>query len=166
MSFRNKLTNASLTLALSASFGAFAYAQQTPTPPPDHGFGKPHNRMGERPEGMGGMRFFRELDLTDAQKQQARAIMERYEATNKPLREELRGLRQQKDQGTLTAEGEARAKTLRSQLFESSKNLRSELLAILTPDQRTKLEQLEKEHKNDPRREKRERPADGQNGVQ
>ncbi len=171
MSFSNKLTTAGLTLGLTMAFGTLTFAQTTTPPRPDsgapqqhrgreRGMGKHHGRMDEgreNHEGMGALRLMRELDLTDAQKQQARAIMERYAASTKTQREELRGLREQKEQGTLTADAKANAKTARMQLAESNKNMHNELLAILTPDQRAKFETLEKEHKNERREHMRER---------
>ncbi len=172
MSFSNKLTTAGLTLGLTMAFGTLAFAQTTTPPRPDsgasqqqrrggeRGMGKHHGRMGEGREGhegMGQMRLLRELDLTDAQKQQARAIMERYAASTKTQREELRGLREQKEQGTLTADAKANAKTARMQLAESNKNMHNELLAILTPEQRAKFETLEKERKSERREQMRHR---------
>lgn len=170
MSFSNKLTTAGLTLGLAMAFGTLAFAQTTTPPRPDsgapqqhrggeRGMGKHHGRMGEGREGregMGQMRLLRELDLTDAQKQQARAIMERYAASTKTQREEMRGLREQKEQGTLTADAKAKAKAARMQLAESNKNMHSELLAILTPEQRAKFETLEKARKNERRENMRE----------
>lgn len=173
MSFSNKLTTATLTLGLTMAFGTLAFAQTTtqPAPPPRpdsgapqqhrgeaRGMGKHHGQMGEGREGhegMGQMRLMRELNLTDAQRQQARAITERYAASTKTQREELRGLREQKEQGTLPADAKANAKTARMQLAESNRNMHNELLAILTPEQRTKFETLEKERKNERREQKR-----------
>ncbi len=166
MSFSNKLTTAGLTLGLTLAFGTFALAQTTPTRP-DSGamhrggergmMGKHRGHKGEGREGAGAMRLMRELDLTDAQKQQARAIMERFAASTKTQREELRGLREQRAQGTLTADAQANAKTVRMQLAESNRNMHNELLAILTPEQRAKFETLEKEHKSERREQKRNR---------
>jgi protein CpxP len=173
MSFSNKLTTAGLTLGLAMAFGTLAFAQTTPQPRPDsgasqqqqrrggeRGMGKRHGRMGEgreNHEGMGALRLMRELELTDAQKQQARAIMERYAASTKTQREEMRGLREQKEQGTLTADAKAKAKAARMQLTESNKNMHNELLAILTPEQRAKFEKIEKERKSERRENMRER---------
>ncbi len=188
MSFSNKLTTAGLTLALTMAFGSLAFAQTMHPPPPPRpdsdarqhrgegrGMGKHEGGMGEGREGherregregregMGQMRLLRELNLTDAQKQQAHAIMERFAASTKTQREELRQLREQKEQGTLTADAKARAEALRAQLAASNKNMHNELLAILTPDQRAKLEKLEKEHKSERRENMRERRGDDDN---
>ncbi len=176
MSFSNKLTTAGLSLGLAMAFGSLAFAQTTqPAPPPSpssgnaqserRGMGKHHRQMGEGHkgegrEGMGGLRLMRELDLTDAQKQQARVIRERYTASTKTQREELRQLHEQKKQGTLPADAKTKAEALRTQLAESNKQMHNEMLAILTPEQRTKLETLEKERKSE-RREHRRGGRDG-----
>ncbi|MBA3767765.1 MAG: hypothetical protein H0W99_12420, partial [Acidobacteria bacterium] len=56
-------------------------------------------------------------------------------------------LREQKEQGAESADLHSRAQALRTQIHESTKNMRAELLAILTPDQRTRLDQMETEFK-------------------
>lgn len=183
MSFSNKLTTAGLSLGLTLAFGTLALAQTTPPPSPGsgtaqgegRGMGKHQRHKGEGHkgkgrEGMGGLRLMRELDLTDAQKQQARVIKERYAASTKTQREELRQLHEQKKQGTLPADAKTKAEALRTQLTESNKNMRSELFAILTPEQRTKFETLEKERKNEHREHRRGRRGgnanEGQTSVQ
>lgn len=164
MSLRNKLFGASLTLGLVLGFNAVAFAQQPQTPA--QGTGQPaegterFGRKGGHREMGGIMRMMRELDLTDAQKQQAHAIFERFNTSTKTQREELHKLREQKEQGTLTPEAEARAQQLHAEMRESMKQIHMELIAILTPEQRAKLEQRQKEFKAR-RQEKREgRPND------
>src|SRR5258707_10534133 len=130
------------SLIFGLAFGAVAFAQQTspqtqnPTPgvPRPEGFGQ----MGER-------RALRELNLTDAQKQQARTIIQSSFANpnTKATREELAKLRSQRRAGgTLTPEQIARAKELRKQFRESREGVRNQLAAILTPEQKTKLEEM------------------------
>lgn len=184
MSFSNKLTTACLTLGLTMAFGTLALAQTTqPAPPPGsgtaqgegRGMGKHQRHKGEGHkgkgrEGMGGLRLMRELDLTDAQKQQARVIKERYAASTKPQREELRQLHEQKKQGTLPADAKTKAEALRAQLAEANKQMHNEMLAILTPEQRAKFETLEKERKSKHREHRRGRRGgnadEGQTSVQ
>ena len=88
-------------------------------------------------------RILRQLNLTDAQKQQVRSIMQTNLQSTKPQRQELRQLTQQWRQSTLSAEGLARANELRKQLREGRKAVRVQLVGILTPEQKTKLENLE-----------------------
>ena len=93
---------------------------------------------------MGGFRALRQLNLTDAQKQQARTIIQSNLANpnTKAAREELAKLRSQRREGTLTPEGMARAKELRKQFHESRQDVRNQLAGILTPEQKAKLEEM------------------------
>ena len=124
---------------------------------------EPGPRRGRRERGGGErhlLRLLREMELTEAQQQQARTILENHLATIKPLREELFKLREQREQGAESADLHSRAQALRSQLQESTQNMRAQLLAILTPDQRTKLEQMETEFKG-----RRERMRERHRGM-
>ena len=61
------------------------------------------------------MHALQRLNLTDAQKQQLRANHERFAASLKPQREELRQLFEQyRQNGSLSAEQQARVRTLRN----------------------------------------------------
>jgi protein CpxP len=152
-----RLFNAGLALAILAVVGATCLAQQpqTQTQNQSPGVGGPRGgpgRRGHGPRGPGGPGMLgpgalRELNLTDDQKQQVRKIMEANFESTKTQREELRQLMQKRFQGTLTAEEEARAKTLRDQMQASMKDSESKIAAILTPEQKTKLEELRKERK-------------------
>ena len=158
MSLQSRLTGASFALGLLITFSLPAVAQQTATTTTqDEGSQQQTERAGKKRwhrgggHGMrGGMRMFRELDLSEAQKQQASAIIERYKESTKPQREEMRQLHQQKGQtatGAVDAQAQARAEALRTELRESHKRMQDELLTILTPDQRAKWEQLKAERK-------------------
>jgi protein CpxP len=157
MSLQSRLTGASLALGLLVTFSLPAWAQQSATTTAqDEGSQQQTERTGKKrwhrgEHGMrGGMRMFRELDLSDAQKQQVNAIVERYRESTKPQREEMRQLYQQKGQtatGAVDAQAQARAEALRNELRESHKRMQDELLTILTPDQRAKWEQLKQERK-------------------
>ena len=158
---RTKLFSASLALALLVVVGATCLAQQPQNQtqnqspgaggPPPFGRGGP-GRRGHGPRGPGGpgmlgLAALRELNLTDDQKQQIQKIREANFASTKPQREELRQLMQKRFQGTLTAEEQARAKTLHEQMQTSMKDTESKIAAILTPEQKAKLEELMKERK-------------------
>ena len=155
MSLQSRLTGAGLALGLLVAFSLPVLAQQQSTTQDTQEQQPQGERMGKRwhrgEHGMrGGMRLFRELDLSDAQKQQASAIIERYRESTKPQREEMRQLYQQKGQtatGALDAQAQARAEALRTELRESHQRMQDELLTILTPDQRAKWEQLKQERK-------------------
>ena len=94
----------------------------------------------------------RRLNLTDAQKQQAKSIVKANFESNKTVRDELVQLMQKRRAGTLSEAEQARARDLRKQLQESRKNVRTQLVALLTEEQKTKLEEMRKN-----RRERRER---------
>ena len=137
-------------LIFSLAFGAIAFAQQTapqtqnPTPGAQRrqGLGQMRRRRAMRRRAM--MGGLRQLNLTDAQKQQARTIMQsnRTNANTKAAREELAKLRGQRRDGTLTPEGMARVQELRKQFQESRQGVRNQLNGVLTPEQKAKLEEM------------------------
>lgn len=106
------------------------------------GFGK--GMRGGR--GGFGMRGFRELNLTDAQKEQIRGIMETAKTANQPIFEELRALKEKRRGGTeLSATDIARLKEIKSQMQQSREQTENTILGILTAEQRQKLEQQKQE---------------------
>lgn len=155
MSLKSKLSGAILLLGLIVTSGTAAFAQQSPqqSPAPDantieqrHGrrMRKHAGRMGEH-MGQALLRLYeRELNLTDAQKQQATAIYERYLANTKTQRDELRQLHEQREQQDALPNRDTmeKARQLRTEIRQATESMRTELQSILTPEQRTKLEQL------------------------
>jgi protein CpxP len=159
----HKLAIASLSaIALVASL---AVAQTVQT---DQGTEKPrgewqvrggkggHGRhMGGR--GWGGMHgaFFKQLNLTDDQKAKMKAIRESYGERNKPLREQLRAKRQelrQASEGGTFNEALATQKLtemagLQAKLMGQGFTLRQEMMSVLTPEQKTQLEQQKAQFK-------------------
>ena len=140
-------------LIFSLALVAIAFAQQTspqtqnPTAGAQRrpGLGQMNRRRAMRRRGMkGGFGGLRQLNLTDAQKQQARTIIQsnRANTNTTAAREELAKLRSQRRDGTLTPEGMARAKELRKQFQESRQGVRNQLNGILTPEQKAKLEEM------------------------
>lgn len=171
MSLRNSLVRASLSLGLVLGMGAAALAQQTQSTAPQGGTQQSQEGRGpwRRHEGRGGpmgghmrggMRMLRELDLTEAQRQQARAIFERFQASTQAQREELSQLRSQRAQGALSADQQARAEQLRKEMHTSMQQMHTELLSILTPEQRARIEQRKREFKE--RREGMRGPGRGE----
>lgn len=134
-----------ITLSVAiVAFSTFASAQETTSPDNiqksekrgEHGM-----RGGKRGDMMRGLRG---LDLTDAQKEKLRAIRE----ANRPdeaTRKEVRSLVQAKRDGTITAEQEERLKALKMQGREKGQAVYQQILAILTPEQRQKLETRQEE---------------------
>lgn len=146
-----------LLISLTLAFGAIAYGQQPQTPARDGGIrgegmrhreGLSQDRMdrGDR-HGFGKFRGMRELNLTDEQRQQQRVIAQRHLESVKAQREELFKLREKRAQGNFTAEDGARAKALRQEIHNSMQGVHTEIESILTPEQRTKLEQFKTERK-------------------
>jgi periplasmic protein CpxP/Spy len=97
-------------------------------------------------------RFAQALNLTDAQKEQAKAIREKHRTANEGLRTELRTLGEQiraARQANNIAEAQrlaAQREPLLARAQEAWKAEREELKSVLTPEQQTKLEELRKSH--------------------
>lgn len=114
-----------------------------------------HDGMGRRGGGMG--HSMRELNLTEEQRQQSRAIMQRRLESTKTQREELFTLREKRIAGTFTAEDEARAKALHQEIRTTMEGVRTEMAGVLTAEQKAKLEQLKKERKEKLQQRRKER---------
>jgi Spy/CpxP family protein refolding chaperone len=152
MSLRRNLTLTGLTLGLIFALSAVAFAQQPA--PQDNGqqqqgqgrWGRGgHRGMGKR--GRGGiLRLASQLNLTDAQQQQLRAIEERFEASTKNQREEMRRLHES-TQGEPAADTQSRMQALRAEMGQAMRGMHQEMMSVLTAEQRTQLEQLMKERK-------------------
>lgn len=158
-------------IGIILAFGMLAFAQepQPQNPPPLDGplrgermeqrRERNRARMGDREgrgrqkgrEGMGrrgpGMGHLRELNLTDAQREQSRAIMQRRLESTKGQREELFKLREKRIAGAFTAEDGARAKALHEEIRASMEGARTEMAGVLTAEQKAKLEGLKAERK-------------------
>ena len=155
MSLYSKLKGICLGLIFALSMGAgAAFAQQSDAAQQENAPGQMQRegRRGERwgkrgHKMMGMMRVLRELNLTDAQLAQARAIFERFAESTRLQREALQQLRGQHEQGAPSEETRARAKQLHGEIRDAMQRARAEVVAILTPEQRTKLEQMEQERK-------------------
>lgn len=150
--FSRKRLPAVMSIVLAS--GAIAFAQQPQSPAPD-GSMRPDRMRQREGRGLGKMgrqragefRAMHELSLTEDQRLQQRAIAERYVETIKSKREELFKLRDKRMQGTVSADDEARAKALRQEIDNSRHSMHTEIEGILTPEQRTKLEQIKTERK-------------------
>lgn len=140
------------TCITAAAFGSQIATADTNSPPD-----RPEVRSGQRQQHKGhrGHRFFRkmarELDLTDQQKTQAKALMDSHRAQNKPLFDDLRAAKHQlralvqsgsadeaavRAQAAMVAAAEA---DLAVQRAQGAKRF----LALLTPDQVTKLKAIQ-----------------------
>lgn len=164
MSLKQKLIS-TVTLAFAiAAFTTFAAAQDTTTqtsdsanPPQKSERGRLSRHDGEQKFGKEGhgdrggdrmmMREFSRLNLTDAQKSQIKSLMESSRAANQGTFQEMRGLMMKKRDGSITADEQARLETLKSQSKASAEQTQNSVLALLTAEQRTQLEQFKAERK-------------------
>lgn len=148
MSIRNKLTGAVLSLALLATFSIATCAQQKTAADKSSLQSETGGmRHGGRRHGMLVMRFMHNLNLTDAQKDQARVVLQRFRTSIEPQRQALKELHKQRELGTVNDEVRERAKTLRGEIRTSMTGAHSELLTILTPEQRAQYDQMEQQVK-------------------
>jgi len=110
-------------------------------------------------------RFFEKLNLSDAQKQQAKAIATEERTKMKPLFEQLKAGRDQLD--TLRKSGpfdEAKVRSIAkgqadtlTEMIVGRERMRSRIWALLTPEQRAKAEQMREKwksrHEKEPKKE-------------
>jgi hypothetical protein len=150
MSLRNRFTGLFASLALIITCGVAAYAQKPATDSDRAAQAQLEamQRKDGRHRGAPVMRIMRELNLTEAQEQQTRVIVERFTQSIEPQRQGLMEIhRQRVEQGDLPDDVRQKAHDLREQIHTAQKQMQTELLALLTPEQRTKFEQLEQEWK-------------------
>ena len=121
---------------------------------------RPNRQMREmkmRRRGMRGIaRGLHQLNLTDQQQQQVRSIVQSQVQSTQAQRQELRQLAQKRRTGTLTDAETTRAIELRQQLRQSRQGVRTQMLAVLTSEQKAKLDEMIKT-----RRANRARPGPG-----
>ena len=112
-----------------------------------------HKMRGDRIRGL-----MRGLELTDAQREQLKAISERRLESTRLQREELQQMREKRKAGTFTEADSARATALREQIRTSMEGIRAEAEAILTAEQKLQLEQrkLERKARHEERKLRRE----------
>lgn len=113
--------------------------------PGGHGKGGPHGDMLEH--------MSRALNLTDAQKQQAKAIMDSVESTASGIHAKLDEVHKQLEAATANGQfDETQVRTLANQQAQLEADMTvehframSKVFGILTPEQRVKAEQLHKQ---------------------
>jgi len=153
-----------LTLAFGVFVGTAAAQDTTTTQKQDQtgvqkpgrgdrrgGFGRRDGAgPGFRGPGRGGpeamLREFRDLNLTDAQKQQIHTILE----SNKPDQatiDQMKTLQEARRNGTLTDDQKQQLKTLRQQQGEKMRTVHEQIINVLTPEQKQQLEQKRQEMK-------------------
>jgi Spy/CpxP family protein refolding chaperone len=160
MSLRARFLSIFTAALAIAAFSTITFAQddKAVTPAPDkekaerqfrhgdHQKGEGFGHRGGGMRGMGMMRGFHDLNLTDAQKTQIHSIME----ANKPDKaamEQFHTLAKAKHDGTITADQEAQLKALREQRQVKMRSVHEQMLNVLTAEQRATLEQKKAEMK-------------------
>jgi Spy/CpxP family protein refolding chaperone len=121
---------------------------------------KPHRHWGgHRKSGhfgrMGG-RMFAKLNLTDDQKARMKTVRKGFGERTKSLREQLRAkhqeLRQANQGGTfneaLATQKLTETASLRAKLMAEQFKLHQDMLAVLTPEQKTQLDTMRQQFKN------------------
>lgn len=167
MSLRKNLLGIS---GIILTFGMVAVAQQpqTPTTTTDGAAKRERlERRGERLErrerlrdgvdgrrgrdGFGhrgpGLGYLRGIELSEAQREQIRAITQRRHESTKAQREELFKLREKKIAGAFSADDEARAKALHNEIRAAMEGIRTETAGVLTVEQKARIEEFQKERK-------------------
>jgi periplasmic protein CpxP/Spy len=120
--------------------------------------GRRGGRGGDRNHGFGGMRgdrLFSQLNLTDDQKAKVKQIHQSFAERNKPLREQLQAKRQELQQArqgdtfneSLATQKLSEMAALEAKLMGERFRLHQEMLTILTPEQKTQLEQAKAQFK-------------------
>jgi periplasmic protein CpxP/Spy len=152
MSLRSKLTTGLAIAVAVAAFSVVGSAQETgevkerSVQKRERPAGEGVRRGGLRAaRGFGAMRGamahrgFRGIELTEAQKIQINAIRE----ANKPdegLRQEMRSIMMAARGGTVTEAQRSRLQEIRTLQRANAENVRSQMEAVLTPEQKEKLE--------------------------
>ena len=154
MSLKNKFFSIAATGLAITAFSTFAAAQSsdstTAQPQIDapraeraagfHKRGGGHGMHGARGL-MGGLR---DLNLTDAQRTQIRSIIE----ANRPVQSangEMKTLIEAKRSGTLTDAQKEQFKALRQEQKAKMEQVHEQILAVLTDEQRTQVQQKQQE---------------------
>jgi len=141
-------TSIGIVLTLAGS----VLAQQTTTPQTNINRSRPD---GQRRRGFKQRRLdkremragLQQLNLTDDQKKQRRAIMEGHLSALKSQRDQLFEMRQRRLEGTLTNEDREKARSIRQQLRASMTDMRSQMRNTLTTEQRSQLDALQEQRK-------------------
>jgi Spy/CpxP family protein refolding chaperone len=146
-SFRYRLLIAALAVLMGTVAGHSQTAEDAPPPMHGHGMG-----MGM---GMGGHMGFlaKQLNLTEDQKSQMKAIWQKERPTMKPLFQQQRLIDQQLrqyvegsfDQDKVQALANQKAQ-IQAQMTVAETRIHNQMYQLLTPDQQSQLKQIEAKH--------------------
>ena len=150
-------------LALGVTAGVFVHAQDQNTNQPRRGFmGRGMGPGGRGPGGPMGMlpMLGREIDLTDAQKDQIKTIADSHKEDWKNLAERARAAHGALNDAVtadtpdeaLIRQRSAEVATVEADMAVARARTHAEVFQILTPEQKTKLKTMQTEMKNRGRR--------------
>ncbi len=138
---RFRLLVAALAVMLGAAIAKAQTADEGAPPPPMH-------HMGMEGHGMGF--FAKYLNLTDEQRTQMKAVLQKEHAAAKPLHQQLHQMEQQLKQYEEGSYDEAKVQGIVSQQAQALVQMKvhetrvhSELFQILTPDQQARMKDFE-----------------------
>lgn len=153
----SKIIKGGLISGLLLASCAVASAQQTTTPQTEVTPRTRAERKFSRQEGRKGRmgRFGRgefgkgihALNLSDAQKEQFKALHQKFSEQFTTQRQEIRTLAKKKHEGTLTAEEQTKFDSLRGQMQSQREEMRKQMDALLTPEQIQQREQMKTQMK-------------------
>ena len=143
-SIRFRFLVAALAVVLGAAISKAQTTDTTPSSPPaGHG-----HRHGMRGPMMGFP--FKQLNLTDAQKAQVKEVMQKEHSTMKPLMQQMHQMDQQIKQYSEGTFDEAKVQALVTQQSQNlvqvkveQARVHNELYQLLTPEQQTKMKEIE-----------------------
>jgi protein CpxP len=145
-SIRFRLLIAAMAVLLGSAIAKSQTATDVPPPPPMHGYA---HGMHDHTMGF----FGRALNLTDDQKTQMKAIMEKEHPTMKPLFQQQRQIDQQLRQYVQGTYDEAKVRALanlkaqvEAELTVQHTRIHNQMYQLLTPDQQSKLKEMEANH--------------------
>jgi Spy/CpxP family protein refolding chaperone len=146
-SIRFRFLVAALAVVLGAAIAKSQTADSTP-PQPMHVYGHEFGLDGHM------MGFFaKQLDITDAQKTQMKAVLQKEHATMKPLMQQVHQMDGQLKQYVEGTYDEAKVQALVAQQAQTlvqvkvqETRIHNELYQMLTPEQQAKLKEIEANH--------------------
>jgi Spy/CpxP family protein refolding chaperone len=150
-----------MTFATVAALAAGMAIAQTPAPQAES---NAPARQGHPFRGQMRQRFMQALNLTDAQKQQAEAIFQQARETSKPVREQLKSNREAMAQAVKSDDQKEIRKlaqtegSLMGQLIANRAEAKAKFYKLLTPEQRTKADQLHQQFRQRMEQRRAEHP--------
>ena len=148
-SIRFRLLIAALAVLLGSTIAKSQTTEDAPAPPPMH-----HHGMGMGMGMEGHLHFMAaKLNLTDDQKTQMKAIMQKEHPAMKPLHEQMRQIDQQLRQYVEGNFDEAKVQALaaqkaqiQAQMTVQETRIHNQIFQLLTDDQKSQLKKMEADH--------------------